>query len=72
MTPELRSLLASRRGRQMTPAEAEEQVVNFAYGNGHYENPAITREGVARHSRLAEVMVASWKQNEAGYRYLAR
>lgn len=73
MSPELRSLLASRAGREMTPLEREEQIISFAYGNGHLHNPAITREGVARHSRtLGEVAEASWRRNEAGYRYLAR
>jgi hypothetical protein len=31
------------------------QAIDFAYGNGHFEDPRITREGVARaHDELAD------------------
>lgn len=59
MSDDLKALLESRKGRVMTPREAEEQIISFAFGNLHYENPKATREGVARHSiLLAEGLAA--------------
>lgn len=48
MTPELAILLQRAREVRMTPAEREVQRMNFAYGNAHLENDAITREVVRR------------------------
>ena len=51
MSPELRALLASEGRRKMTPEEQEEQIISFAYGNAHYENPAVTWEGIREAAR---------------------
>ncbi len=48
MSDELRALLDSVRGYRMTPEEIREQAISFAYGNGHIEEPRITREGITR------------------------
>ncbi len=48
MSDELRSLIEKTRHYQMTPEELMEQAISFAYGNGHFEDERVTREGVAR------------------------
>ena len=48
MSDELKALLDRVRGYRMTPEEIREQAISFAYGNGHIEDPRITREGIAR------------------------
>ena len=50
MTDELKSLIERYRDYQMSEAEQEAQIISFAYGNAHYENPQVTREGIAKHS----------------------
>ena len=32
----------------MSAEELREQAIDFAYGNGHFEDERVTREGVAR------------------------
>ncbi len=44
----LDALIERARHHVMTPAEEEEQVRSFAYGNVKMHNPAITREDVDR------------------------
>lgn len=48
MSKELKQLLDSVRDYRMTPDEIREQAISFAYGNGHIEDPRVTREGIAR------------------------
>jgi hypothetical protein len=50
MSDELKALIEGLRLRayRMTPEEIREQAIDFAYGNGHVEDPRVTREGVAR------------------------
>ncbi len=44
--PDLDKLLSSARGIVITSADRRAQMISFAYGNTHIENPAITREMV--------------------------
>jgi hypothetical protein len=48
MSDELKALLDQVRGYRMTPEEIREQAISFAYGNGHIEDPRVTREGITR------------------------
>lgn len=48
MSPELLALVERARHYRMTPEERRQQAVSFAYGNGHIEDPRITRDGVGR------------------------
>ena len=48
MSDKLRALVERARQYQMTPEEIREQVIDFAYGNGHFEDHRVTREGIAR------------------------
>ena len=50
MSNELKALIEKARHRVMSPAQLESQAISFAYGNAHYENDLVTREGVARHT----------------------
>lgn len=44
MDRELKRLIEQASQIRMTPEQEEEQLRSFAFGNGHFENPAITRE----------------------------
>jgi hypothetical protein len=46
MSKELERLIELARGHEMTPAEREEQVRSFAFGNTHFENPKITKQDI--------------------------
>lgn len=48
MTDALKRLIDTARLAPMSPEEREAQRRSFAYGNTHFENPAITREMVDR------------------------
>lgn len=48
MSPELQALIAKFRHYKVTPEERFEQAISWAYGNGHIEDPRVTREGVRR------------------------
>ncbi len=48
MSNELKLMLEGLRSYQMTPEEFRQQAISFAYGNGHFEDPRVTYEGVAR------------------------
>jgi SOS response regulatory protein OraA/RecX len=48
MSDELKALIERARRNQMTPQEIREQVIDFAYGNGYFEDQRVTREGIAR------------------------
>jgi hypothetical protein len=48
MSEEVKALVEKLRFYRMTPEEQREQAIDFAYGNGHFEDPRITREGIAR------------------------
>ena len=48
MSKELRELIERLRGYRMSEAELREQAIDFAYGNGHFEDDRVTREGVTR------------------------
>jgi hypothetical protein len=48
MSEELKALIERARHYPMTPQEIREQVIDFAYGNGHLEDQRVTREGIAR------------------------
>jgi hypothetical protein len=52
MSDKLKALIEKFRHYQMSEAELEDQIVNFAYGNAHYEDSRVTREDVERHSVL--------------------
>ena len=47
MSNELRELVERFRGYRMSEEEPREQAIDFAYGNGHFEDPRVTLEGVA-------------------------
>jgi hypothetical protein len=42
----LEYLIEEARKHKVTPEERDAQVRSFAYGNTHFENPAITRANV--------------------------
>jgi hypothetical protein len=46
MSPCLEYLIEEARKHNVTPEERDAQVRSFAYGNTHFENPAITRANV--------------------------
>jgi hypothetical protein len=46
MPQELINLINAAKGVTISPQEAEEQRISFAYGNTHFENEAITRDMV--------------------------
>jgi hypothetical protein len=48
MSEKMRALVERARQYQMTPEEIREQIIDFAYGNGHFEDQRVTREGIAR------------------------
>jgi len=48
MDQKLEELLVLAKEYQMTPKEAEEQRISFAYGNTAFENQAITKEMVKK------------------------
>ena len=48
MSDDLKALLEKVRHYRMTPSELREQAIDFAYGNGVFEDQRVTREGVAR------------------------
>lgn len=48
MSPELQALIEESRHYKMSPAERFEQAISWAYGNGHMEDPRVTRDGVRR------------------------
>ena len=55
MVKELERLLEAARKAPMSPVEREAQRRSFAFGNTAIENPAITREMVAREAeKLAQ------------------
>jgi hypothetical protein len=47
MSDKVKALIAKARPILLTPEEEQEQEIDFAYGNAHYENARITRELVA-------------------------
>ena len=51
MTEQLKKLVELARARQMTPAEREEQLRNFAAGNVGLENERVTRAVVDEAAR---------------------
>ena len=51
MTERLKELVELARSRQMTPAEREEQLRNFAAGNVGLENKRVTRAVVDEAAR---------------------
>jgi len=56
MDTELANLVAKAKANPMTPEQAEEQRLSFAYGNTSIENPLITRETInTAATRLASV-----------------
>lgn len=52
MSKELMELIERFRGYRMSEQELREQAIDFAYGNGHFEDPRVTLEGVARAADL--------------------
>jgi hypothetical protein len=48
MSEEMKALVERARQYRMTPEEIREQVIDFAYGNCHFEDQRVTREGIAR------------------------
>jgi hypothetical protein len=48
MSEKLKALVERARRYEMTPEEIREQLIDFAYGNGHFEDSRVTREGIAR------------------------
>ncbi len=48
MSEELKALIERARQYEMTPEEIREQVIDFAYGNCHFEDQRVTREGITR------------------------
>jgi hypothetical protein len=48
MSDKLKALVERARQYQMTSEEITEQIIDFAYGNGHFEDQRVTREGIAR------------------------
>jgi hypothetical protein len=52
MSDELRELIERFRGYRMSEEELREQAIDFAYGNGHFEDPRVTLEGVTRAADL--------------------
>ena len=46
MSEELEFLIEEARRYEMSSEEKRDQIISFAYGNTHLENPAITREHV--------------------------
>lgn len=48
MSEELKALVERARQYQMTREEIREQVIDFAFGNCHFEDQRVTREGIAR------------------------
>jgi hypothetical protein len=48
MSDKMKALVERARHYQMTPQEIREQVIDFAYGNCHFEDQRVTRAGVAR------------------------
>ncbi len=48
MTDELKALIEKARLHRMTEQEIRDQVIDFAYGNGHFEDSRVTREGIER------------------------
>lgn len=57
----LADLVDRARHVRMTDAERRAQRINFAYGNAHLENPAVTREMVVLASRRLEMHGAQTK-----------
>jgi hypothetical protein len=60
MTDELAALIEGTRHYRMTPREREQQAISFAYGNGHVEDPRVSREGVARIVMTPRRRVGVW------------
>jgi hypothetical protein len=52
MSKELMQLIERFRGYRMSEEELREQAIDFAYGNGHFEDPRVTLEGVTRAADL--------------------
>jgi hypothetical protein len=46
MSTHLEDLIELARKHKMTAEEQDAQIRSFAYGNTHFENPAITREDI--------------------------
>lgn len=46
MSKKLDRLIELARHHAMTPAEQEQQVRSFAFGNTHFENPTITKQDI--------------------------
>jgi hypothetical protein len=46
MSKELDRLIELARQYAMTPAEQEQQVRSFAFGNTHFENQTITKQDI--------------------------
>jgi hypothetical protein len=46
MSKELDRLIELARQHPMTPAEQEQQVRSFAFGNTHFENQTITKQDI--------------------------
>jgi hypothetical protein len=52
MSKELQALVERLRGYRMSPEELRAQAIDFAYGNGHFEDSRVTLEGVTRAADL--------------------
>lgn len=52
MSKELQELIERLRGYRMSPEELREQAIDFAYGNGHFEDSRVTIEGITRAADL--------------------
>jgi hypothetical protein len=52
MSKELQALVDRLRGYRMSPEELREQAIDFANGNGHFEDSRVTLEGVTRAADL--------------------
>jgi len=48
MSDKLKALVERARQYQMTREEIREQIIDFAYGNCHFEDQRVTRDGIAR------------------------
>ena len=64
VNPELKKVLETSRGKQVTEEELQEQRISFAYGNVALENPAVTRESVRQVS--AQMRVEGRREHRQG------